>query len=438
MPKTKALTAMSTVLYKFLKQQKLVQICNIIDDYPNQLQTFGANWAQLNDSGRKDVRLDSLEALIQSNDEKAPSKDSLLIQSLFFKALWADNEVITKKYFAEIIDKLDKTLAIKYVIEYLLNSISQCFFQCPEPFTDKIINAFLDAGDYKKLIEYYNVMANHAGDHYILSEQIKYAYLAYSLVTDEEVMYNLEENFLETKTNKRTSSFADLQKKIFYDTLYNLCVSLQEFNAQHALIYLPTIIDICTPEQYNELKSLKLLIEKNITIEQDNLNLLNSSSNIKVQEREFTLNCSKAMSELLQGIKLQLKKNNDLKILTDTCLKLIETAMQTSPELQEEQSMLLYHYIAIFNNHKENKEEVITAISKMLLLQEAVPEHLQHSYSLNSLLIHDTITIIIDNDFLSGNFNFSASVLNLFLNSNKLSSSMLDMFRVMMESCVWR
>jgi hypothetical protein len=111
--------------------------------------------------------------------------------------------------------------------------------------------------------------------------------------------------------------------------------------------------------------------------------------------------------------------------------------MQTSPELQEEQSMWLYHYIAIFNNQKQNKEEVITAISKMLLIQEAVPEHLQCTYSSSSMMIHNTIKIIISDDFLSENFNFSDSIINLFLNSNKLSSGMLEMFKYLNRQCAY-
>ena len=107
--------------------------------------------------------------------------------------------------------------------------------------------------------------------------------------------------------------------------------------------------------------------------------------------------------------------------------------MQTSPELQEEQSMLLYHYMVIFNNHKSNKEEVITAISKMLLLQEAVPKHLQNKFSLSSQLIYNTIKIIISDDFLNKNFNFSTSIPNLFLHSDKLSSDMLEMFNNLYE-----
>ena len=426
-PMTNVLAAMSTLLYKFFKQENLVQICNIIDECRNQTPIFKQQWNNGSISKRKDIRDTTQKKIIEdSNNQRLPSKDSSLIQNLFFKALWANNEVLTKQHFTKIIDKLDKTLATKHGIDYVLNSISQCFVQCPEPFSDKIINAFLDAGDYKRLIEYYNVMANHAGDHYILSDQIKYAWLAYNMIS-EETKNNLEEQFFREETGETTYSPQDLLKQTFSNALYNLCIATQEFNALYATTYLQQINERSL-EKYNKLILLQPILKQNFAFELKNVNSLHLGGNIKLQKKVFTLNCSKTMSELLQGIKLQLKKNNDLKISTNTCLELIETAMQNSPELQEEQSMLLYHYMVIFNNHKSNKEEVITAISKMLLLQEAVPKHLQNKFSLSSQLIYNTIKIIISDDFLNKNFNFSTSILNLFLHSDKLSSDMLEMF----------
>ena len=150
----------------------------------------------------------------------------------------------------------------------------------------------------------------------------------------EETKNNLEEQFFREETGETTYSPQDLLKQTFSNALYNLCIATQEFNALCATTYLQQINE-CSLEKYNKLILLQPILKQNFAFELKNVNSLNLGGNIKLQKKVFTLNCSKTMSELLQGIKLQLKKNNDLKISTNKCLELIETAMQTSPELQE-------------------------------------------------------------------------------------------------------
>jgi pentatricopeptide repeat protein len=129
------------------------------------------SWYNIPEGDRKDIRAQEIDILFHKPNRKDDSKESLLIHSLFFKALWSDNKVITKQHLTEIIDKLDKTLVTKHGVKQILHSISKCFLQCPKPFADKIINSFLDAGDYQMALEYYNMMLAHADDYQIYSSK---------------------------------------------------------------------------------------------------------------------------------------------------------------------------------------------------------------------------------------------------------------------------
>jgi hypothetical protein len=135
-------------------------------------------------------------------------------------------------------------------------------------------------------------------------------------MTDEKTKHNLEEQFprkMETKTN--ITSFSDFWEKNLYGALYNACTAIKDFNANFSESCLQKIHEYM-PEQYNGPKSLQLLINKSIEVEQENINFIKRVRNAE-PNTAAPIKLSLTMSELLYKIAVQYRKSNDLKIAAE-------------------------------------------------------------------------------------------------------------------------
>ena len=101
-PMTNVLAAMSTLLYKFFKQENLVQICNIIDECRNQTPIFKQQWNNGSISKRKDIRDTTQKKIIEEFTKMDKNKLNPRVfktSERIYKKLVKDMDVLLKELY---------------------------------------------------------------------------------------------------------------------------------------------------------------------------------------------------------------------------------------------------------------------------------------------------------------------------------------------------